>query len=184
MTKVHHEIFPTSKAKRLDTPLRRLLQNPYKILRPFITPGMRVLDYGCGSGYFTLPMAMMTEESGEVTGVDLQQGMLDIAADKIRQAKIPNVRLICSDGNRFMRDDPFDFVLAFYVVHELPDSNSFFAGMHKVMKPGGRLLIVEPVFEVSGEEFTRNLQVARDEGFVQIKRWRTLMSHYGIIQKM
>lgn len=42
-----------------DNPLRRLVQNPYKILKPYIKPGWTILDVGPGMGYFTIPLATL-----------------------------------------------------------------------------------------------------------------------------
>ena len=56
--------------------IRRLLQNPRKILSPFIKEGMTVLDLGCGPGFFSLDMAHMVGSAGRAIAVDLQQGML------------------------------------------------------------------------------------------------------------
>jgi SAM-dependent methyltransferase len=58
-----------------------------------------------------------------------------------------------------------DFVLAFGVVHELPNIERFFAEVSKVLKPGCRLLLAEPHFQVSEQEFAVTLQMAKQSGF-------------------
>ena len=52
-------VCPVEKADRLDTRIRRWLQNPQKILKPYIKEGMTVLDFGCGPGFFSVDMAQM-----------------------------------------------------------------------------------------------------------------------------
>ena len=51
-----------------------------------------------------------------------------------------------------------DFVLAFAVVHELPDQGAFFAEASAALKPGGRLLLAEPAFEVSERDFEETVR--------------------------
>ena len=60
----------------LASPLRRLLQNPRKILDPHVKPGMIMLDVGCGMGYFSLAMAETVGPEGKVVCVDLQPKMI------------------------------------------------------------------------------------------------------------
>jgi ubiquinone/menaquinone biosynthesis C-methylase UbiE len=62
----------------LSNPLRRLVHDPQVIVGPFVEPGMTVLDVGCGVGWFSIPMAQMVGEKGQVIAVDLQPQMLDM----------------------------------------------------------------------------------------------------------
>jgi hypothetical protein len=67
----------------------------------------------------------------------------------------------------FMRLDTFDsvdFILAFAVVHEMPDAAAFFAEASANMKPGARLLLAEPLGQVSAAEFDTELEMARRAG--------------------
>jgi len=59
-----------------DNPLRRLIQNPQRILEGLVQVGQRAADLGCGMGYFSLPMARLAGETGRVYAVDLQPEML------------------------------------------------------------------------------------------------------------
>lgn len=60
----------------LLSPLRRLSQNPLKILAPHVKPGMVALDVGCAMGFFSLDMAEMVGPEGKVVCVDLQPKMI------------------------------------------------------------------------------------------------------------
>jgi 2-polyprenyl-3-methyl-5-hydroxy-6-metoxy-1,4-benzoquinol methylase len=57
--------------------LRRLLHDPRRILAGLIAPGATAIDFGCGPGFFTLPMADMVGPDGLVVAVDLQGAILD-----------------------------------------------------------------------------------------------------------
>ena len=70
-------VCPAEHAGWLSTPLRRLGQDPRRILHGLVTEGDTAVDLGCGPGFFTLPMASMVGHGGTVIAVDLQQEMLD-----------------------------------------------------------------------------------------------------------
>lgn len=164
LTSTH--VCPVEIAGGLDNRLRRWLQNPYKILGPYIRPGMTVLDFGCGPGFFTIPMADMAGPDGRVFAVDLQQGMLDKVAAKARAAGLSQ-RIEphqCSADAMGVRT-PVDFMLAFYMVHEIVGQERFFAEAHEVIKPGGALLVVEPPLHVSRAAFSQSVAKAQAAGF-------------------
>jgi ubiquinone/menaquinone biosynthesis C-methylase UbiE len=60
----HEHVCPWWIGYLLASPLRRLVQKPEVILRPFLSNGMRVLEVGPGMGFFTLPMARMVGSAG------------------------------------------------------------------------------------------------------------------------
>jgi ubiquinone/menaquinone biosynthesis C-methylase UbiE len=57
----------------LINPLRTLMQNPKKILSQYVISGMKVLDIGCGMGFFSLPIARMIGPHGRVICLDVQE---------------------------------------------------------------------------------------------------------------
>jgi ubiquinone/menaquinone biosynthesis C-methylase UbiE len=155
----------------LINPLRKFLENPNKMLGPFIQEGMMVLEPGCGMGYFTLPMARMVGPEGKVVAVDIQPKMLSVLERRARKADLLaqiEVRQIERDGLGL--DDlagQIDFTAALHMVHEVPDQGSFLKDVFQALKPGGRLLVVEPKGHVSPDEFTRTIDAAERLGFKQ-----------------
>jgi 2-polyprenyl-3-methyl-5-hydroxy-6-metoxy-1,4-benzoquinol methylase len=61
----------------LSSPIRKLFQDPDKILGPYIKEGMTVLDFGCAMGFFSLPAARMVGSNGKVICIDIQKGMIE-----------------------------------------------------------------------------------------------------------
>ena len=153
-----HRVCPVERAKVLDLFWRKLLQNPGRILRPYIKEGMTVLDLGCGPGFFTLEMARLVGKTGKVVAADLQQGMLDKAEKKIAAAGLADVVTfhLCP-GNGIGLAKRFDFILVFYMLHEAPDPGAFLSELRSLLKPSGRVLLAEPSFHVSRGEFQKSI---------------------------
>lgn len=56
--------------RMMTSPLRKLIQNPRKILSPYVVPGMVVVEPGCGGGFFTLELARLVGPTGRVHALD------------------------------------------------------------------------------------------------------------------
>ena len=80
----HNHVCPVKRAGALDSKLRKLVQNPQKILKPYIREGMTILDVGCGPGFFSVEIAKMLNGTGKVIAADVQEGMLAIIKGKIK----------------------------------------------------------------------------------------------------
>jgi ubiquinone/menaquinone biosynthesis C-methylase UbiE len=153
----------------LACPLRRLLQNPESLLRPYIKPGQTILEIGPGMGFFSLPMARRVGPDGKVVCVDVQPGMLERLrrrAEKAGLADRISTRL-CREDSLSIDDltGRIDFALAFAVVHEIPDSEGLFHQIHKALKPGACCLVAEPKGHVRIEDFERMLSMVQGHGF-------------------
>lgn len=149
----------------LDNPVRRLIHDPQKILGGYIKPGQTVLDVGCGPGTFSIAMAEMVGESGRIIAVDVQEEMLQILREKAaRQGMESRIVTHKSDFDRIGILDKVDFALAFYMVHEVPDAEAFLKEIASLLKPGGKLLVVEPRMHVSAAAFEKTIEIARRAG--------------------
>ncbi len=73
MSDGNKHVCPVERAGSLDNRIRRWLQDPQKILGPYIEEGMTILDIGCGPGFFSIDMAQMVGKSGRVIASDLHQ---------------------------------------------------------------------------------------------------------------
>jgi ubiquinone/menaquinone biosynthesis C-methylase UbiE len=163
----HHDsrICPVELAGGLDNKIRRWVQNPRKILAPYVKAGMTVMDIGCGPGFFTLEMAQMVGESGRVIACDVQEGMLQILQQKIAGTPLAGrITLHQCGANQLGVAEKIDFALAFYMVHEVPGQQEFFAEIAALLKPEALLFIVEPPLHVSGKAFRRMIENAQAAG--------------------
>lgn len=167
MKRSRNGVCPVERAGSLDSKLRKWLQNPRKILSPYIKEGMTVLDVGCGPGFFSIETAKMVGTGGKVISADLQEGMLLELANKIRGTEMERIiKLVQCAKDSINVSDRVDFILAFYMVHEVPDKSSLFRQLKEVLNVDGKILLVEPkLFHVSREEFESTTTLAESIGF-------------------
>jgi len=177
-------ICPVERAGILDNRIRRWLQDPQKILKSYIKEGMTVLDAGCGPGFFTIDIAQMVGKSGLVIASDLQEGMLQKLRDKIRGTEFEKrITLHKCQEDKIGVSENVDFVLSFYLVHEVPDREKFFEEIISILKPNGQVLIVEPLFHVSRAAFEETIKKAQAAGFTPIERPKVFLSRAMIMKK-
>ena len=177
-------ICPVKRAGGLDNRIRRWLQNPKKILGAYIREGMTVLDVGCGPGFFSFELAEMVGKSVRVIASDLQEGMLQKVRSKIQGTEIEKrITLHKCEESSIGVSDPVDFILAFYVVHEVPHEEEFLHEAGSILKPKGRMLIVEPPFHVSKKAFQGTISKARNAGLIPVERPKVLFSKAVVLQK-
>ena len=166
---MHNRVCPWWLGYFLASPLRRMLHDPEKILRPYIKEGMNVLDIGCGMGFFSLPTARMVGETGKVVCVDLQEKMIRgllRRCNKARLAERIDAR-ICRPDTLGLDDitGKIDFALAFALIHEVPDRERLLSEIFSAMKQNGRLLIAEPKGHESRKGFDQTISAAKNAGF-------------------
>jgi ubiquinone/menaquinone biosynthesis C-methylase UbiE len=166
MQTTNNKICPVEIAGGLDNSLRRSLQNPQKILKTYIRSGMTILDLGCGPGFFTLEIAKMLGNTGKVIAADLQQGMLNKVINKIKGTELEKrIELHKCEENKIGVNETFDFILAFYMVHEVPDHERLFEELKSILNPDGKLLIIEPKFHVSKKSFAEMIRITEKYKF-------------------
>ncbi len=178
-----NKICPVEHAGVLDISIRKIFHNPRKILQPYITDGMTVLDLGCGPGFFTIEMAELAGISGKVTAADLQEGMLEKVLVKIRKSGIQNsIELHTCLKDRIGLSQKFDFILMFYMLHEIPDIPVLLNEIKSILKSGGKVLIVEPKFHVSKNNFNNSIEIIKSAEFDIIERPKILFSRAIVIK--
>ena len=177
-------VCPVERAGGLDNRLRRWVHNPQKILGPYVKEGMTVMDVGCGPGLYAIEMAMMVGESGRVFATDLQEGMLGLLRSKIQGSGLEQrITPHKCERTKIGVSVELDFVLAFYMVHELPDQAAFFTEIEATLKGDGRLLIIEPPFHVSKSAFDTTMEKACDAGLTLVDRPKVLLSKTALLRK-
>ena len=185
MTIRQTRVCPIQLADSLDNKLRQWLQNPRKILEPYVSDGMIVLDVGCGPGFFSIELARLVGPSGRVIAADLQQGMLDKLATKIRATDLSTrMDLVKCDSSNLNISESVDFILTFYMVHEVSDQAAIFRQLFQLLRDTGKILMVEPkMFHVSRSQFRKTVRQAEAVGFVSFPGPKLLMSWSAVLMK-
>ena len=182
-----HHVCPVWIGYLLSSPMRKLFQNPEKILSLYIKEDMKVLDVGCAMGFFSLPLAQMVGKGGKVICVDVQEKMIQSLKKRARKAGLfDRIETRICKGDSFSLEDvkeEVDFVLASAVVHEVPDVFNFFSEIYKAMKLSGRLLVLEPKMHVSETDFETTISIAQNNGFMIIGAPEIRSSRAILLQK-
>ena len=142
---------------------------------------IRVLDVGCGTGLFASRIRTALPQA-QVWGVDLVAGMLGKGQPRWK-FHAENVFPVQGDSERLpFAAGSFDFVKSANSFHHYPRQDHAIVEMHRVLKPGGRLMVIDGYRDAPWGWFIYDVCVAGIEGDVHhasSKRFRELMSQAG-----
>lgn len=138
-------VFNSQNKHKLDNPERRKLLPPEQTVAQFtIKEGQVVADIGCGIGYFTLPIAKAVGETGRVLALDVQPSMVKATSERMAEAGLKHVETSLSEPDSLpLQDQQVDGVFLSMILHEVPDLAEFLAEVHRVLKSGGQIMIIE-----------------------------------------
>lgn len=130
---------------KLDNPERMEILPPDLPVTLFgFQPGQHVVDFGCGSGYFTVDIAKAVGSEGIVYAVDQHPEMLDAAKERISKNTLSNIRFLQNTENDLpIPSNSVHDVFMATVFHELESPEHVLPEVFRVLLPGGRLLILD-----------------------------------------
>ena len=183
--------FPIAMKVELDSPQRKKLLNPVKTLRALgIRAGMIVADVGCGTGFFTIPLAAVVGPRGRVLAADISREMIRDVGKRVEKAGLKNIKTVLSRENKIpVTSKRIDYCLLSSVVHELENRILFFRELKRLVKDGGKVGIIEwkkipsplgpPLRERISPAAMR--QILAENGFAVEKTFRPGKYNYGIV---
>jgi len=182
-----HRVCPWWLGYLLASPLRRLLQDPAKVVAPYVREGMTVLEPGPGMGFFTKELARRVGPIGRVVAVDVQPKMIASLRRRLKRLGLlerVDARVTAADSLGISDlAGKVDFTLVFAVAHELPSHASFFAEVAKASRPGATLLLAEPAGHIRLDLFEAELQAAAQAGF-QVAERPSIRRSYAALLKL
>ncbi len=164
-----------------DNCLRKLFHNPERILRPYIPKGSTVLDIGPGMGYFSIPLARMVGETGKVIAADVQPEMLRALWMRAKRAGVEHqiITHLCKADSLGLNTQ-VHFVLAFWMVHEVPNPFLLFKEIRSLLPLSGKLLLSEPILHVSQGMFEKTVKTAESCGLVLMEKPKISLSRSAL----
>lgn len=135
--------FNPEKANKLVHPDRFEKLPPEDILREFgVKQGDKVADLGSGNGFFTLPIAKLTDAT--TYALDIEQKMLDMLRERAEEEQVTNIEYVLSDLDTIkLKDHEVDHALISFVLHEVPNLSRTLSEIKRIVKPGGTLIAIE-----------------------------------------
>lgn len=118
---------------------------PEQLLKELgLRKGQTIADIGAGPGFFTLPAARIVGPDGQVFAADIQGDMLAAVRSRAAEAELTNVRVVkSSDAEIPIPQASCDFVLLFFVLHEIEQRAHFLHRSARLLKPTGKLVVLE-----------------------------------------
>ena len=116
-----------------DNCFRRFFHKPEKIFSQYLKEGMTVVDIGCGMGFFSIAMAKMVGKNGRVISINVQKEILNVLRKRAEKAGVViRIHTHNCKQNEIGINEEVDFVLTFWMVHEIPDKEIF---LNKSIRP-------------------------------------------------
>ena len=114
---------------------RSAYETKIEIIKSYLSPEDVVLDIGCGTGTQCGDLAANVKQ---VTGIDISSKLLAIAEQRKAERKLDNIEFLKTSlyDERF-KEDGFDVVMAFFVLHFIEDTDAVFKRIHDLLEPGG-----------------------------------------------
>jgi SAM-dependent methyltransferase len=109
-----------------------------------VSQAQTVLDYGCGSGTFTIPGAKIVGERGRVYAFEARSDLLERVREKTREAALSNIVAVLSDSSKpsiDLPDERVDIALVYDVMHEIKNRQGLLQELHRVLKIDGILSV-------------------------------------------
>jgi ubiquinone/menaquinone biosynthesis C-methylase UbiE len=124
-----------------DNPLLPFFKNPYKLLEAAgLKRGQKVLEVGCGPGFFTIPAAHIVGEEGRVYAVDVNPYAIERVRGKIARDGIKNVvPLLANASDTGLPEYSIDFAFMVGLPHIVGGREAVLSEIHRILKPGGVL---------------------------------------------
>jgi SAM-dependent methyltransferase len=124
-----------------DNPILPLVRNPYKLLKAAgLEKGYKVLEVGCGPGFFTIPAARIVGDEGHVYAVDIHPRAVERVKKKIEKEALSSITVSCVNASDIgLPDRSIDLSFLFGLRYIAGGLENVISELRRVLKPGGIL---------------------------------------------
>jgi ubiquinone/menaquinone biosynthesis C-methylase UbiE len=131
--------------KRFENERREIFRKREEIVKACqLKPGMDVADVGAGTGLFTRLFAPKVGPRGKVYAVDIAKNFIDYIEKTCKEQDIKNVQgVVCTPQSTKLAPDSVDLVFVCDTYHHFEFPQKTLASIHRALRPGGRLIIVD-----------------------------------------
>lgn len=163
------------------------------VLQLGLREGMKIADLGAGSGHYTFAAAAAVGHEGRVYAVDIQEDVLKHLLDAGQQRGLRNIEPIWGDiekkGGTKLRDQALDAVILSNVLFQLEGRENTVQEILRILKPGGKLLVIDWAGAYGGMGPTAEQVVSEHDaeelfisgGLHKVKDFRGGAHHYAIV---
>lgn len=162
-----------------------------------ILPGMRVADFGCGSGHWAVELAKAVGPSGKIFAVDVQESALEATRSEARRAHLQNIETIRADveapGATALKEGMVDAVIISNMLFQADKKQNVVSEAARIVKPSGRVFLIDwdntidvyasrmgpPASQRISRQDAEHLFVS--DGFRFEKEFNAGSHHYGLI---
>lgn len=158
-----------------------------------LKPGMRVADFGCGSGHFTIAVAERIGKEGKMSALDVQESPLDSVRARAKASGLENVETIRANlevlGSTTLADQSQDMVLLVDTLFQSQKKREILAEARRILKTSGYVVIIDwkkntPGFGPPNDLRTDEVDIrelAKKEGFNFEREIPTSQFHFGTL---
>jgi len=171
-----------------------MFSNPkHNVSQLSLDPGMVVVDFGAGSGFYALEAAHAVGSGGKVYAIDIQKDLLAKLKTEAGREHLHNIEVICGDaekkGGAHLKEGIADAAIASNVLFQITDKRAFIEEMYRVLAKGGKLLVIDwsdsfggigPQKEDVFPEMRAQEMLAQC-GFIFLRKIEAGVHHYGMI---
>jgi demethylmenaquinone methyltransferase/2-methoxy-6-polyprenyl-1,4-benzoquinol methylase len=115
----------------------------YTVAAASVRPGDQVLDIAGGTGDLARAFARQVGERGQVVLTDINESMLRVGRDRLLDEGLALPTVVCDAEHLPWPDDSFDLVSVAFGLRNMTHKSAALAEMNRVLRPGGRLLVLE-----------------------------------------
>ncbi len=162
-----------------------------------ILPGMRIADFGCGSGHWAIILARAVGPSGKVFAIDVQESALEATRAQARFMHLANIETIRANveipGATMLKDATIDAVMISNMLFQADEKADVAGEAARIIKPGGRVFLID--WDAATESAAPRLgpplaervtrqdaeQLFMSQGFRFEKEFTAGSHHYGLI---